>query len=108
VLTGVSPAELLILFAIILLLFGGSKVPQIARSLGRAVGEFRQAKDEIGISTLQEAKKELQEGMDVGQRVKRQILQEVKQAVGNVTDITVDPKDNGKDDGKEKQENKKT
>jgi sec-independent protein translocase protein TatA len=33
--------ELLILLAVILVLFGGAKLPSLARSLGQAQGEFR-------------------------------------------------------------------
>jgi len=32
--------ELLIILAIVLVIFGGSKLPQLARSLGRAKSEF--------------------------------------------------------------------
>jgi len=35
--------ELLILVAVVLLLFGSSRVPQLARSLGRAKHEFESA-----------------------------------------------------------------
>jgi sec-independent protein translocase protein TatA len=33
--------ELIIILVVILVLFGGSKLPQLARSLGRAQGEFK-------------------------------------------------------------------
>lgn len=33
--------ELLIVLAVILVLFGGAKLPSLARSLGQAQGEFR-------------------------------------------------------------------
>ena len=35
--------ELLIILLIILILFGGSRIPEIARSLGQAMKEFRKA-----------------------------------------------------------------
>ena len=35
-------AELLIILAIILLLFGAAKLPQLARSLGKSSREFKQ------------------------------------------------------------------
>jgi sec-independent protein translocase protein TatA len=35
--------ELLIVLMVILLLFGGAKLPKLARSLGEAQGEFRKA-----------------------------------------------------------------
>ena len=36
-----GPLELLITLAVILLLFGGAKLPQLARSLGQAKKEFQ-------------------------------------------------------------------
>ncbi len=37
-----GPQELLIVLAIVLLLFGSSKLPQLMRSLGQGIGEFKQ------------------------------------------------------------------
>jgi sec-independent protein translocase protein TatA len=36
-----KPSELLIVLLIVLVLFGGSKLPQLARNLGQAQKEFR-------------------------------------------------------------------
>lgn len=36
-----GPGELIIVGLVLLLLFGGSKIPQLARSLGRAHAEFK-------------------------------------------------------------------
>lgn len=36
-----GPAELLIVLAIVLLIFGGAQLPKLARSLGRAHNELR-------------------------------------------------------------------
>jgi len=40
-----GPAELIILLIIILVLFGGSKLPKLARSLGEAKKEFEKGGD---------------------------------------------------------------
>ena len=37
-----GPAELLIILAVVLVLFGGAKLPQLARSLGAAKREFEE------------------------------------------------------------------
>jgi len=39
--------ELLIILAIALLIFGPKKLPEISKSIGRAVREFRRASDDI-------------------------------------------------------------
>ena len=38
--------ELLIVLLIILVIFGGSKLPQLARSLGKAQSEFKKGSEE--------------------------------------------------------------
>ena len=43
---GVGPQELIVILAIIMLLFGASKIPELARSLGKAKGEFKKGIDE--------------------------------------------------------------
>ena len=50
--------ELLVILAIILLLFGGAKLPSLARGLGQSVKEFKKAtKDEDDEAKPDEAKK---------------------------------------------------
>lgn len=38
--------ELLIVFGVIVLVFGASRIPNVARSLGQSVNEFRKGLDE--------------------------------------------------------------
>lgn len=44
---GIGWTELLVIFLVVLLLFGAKRIPEIARSLGKASREFRNARDEI-------------------------------------------------------------
>jgi sec-independent protein translocase protein TatA len=42
----IQGGELLVILLIVLLVFGGAKIPQLARSLGQAQREFRKGADE--------------------------------------------------------------
>jgi len=44
---GIGTGELIIIFLILLLLFGAKKLPEIAKSMGNAVNEFKRAKNDI-------------------------------------------------------------
>jgi sec-independent protein translocase protein TatA len=50
---GLGMQELLVILAIVMLLFGGKKLPEVGRNLGKAIRGFRQAEDE----TMKELKK---------------------------------------------------
>lgn len=39
--------EVLIIFIIVLLLFGAKKIPELARGLGKSMGEFKKARNEF-------------------------------------------------------------
>jgi sec-independent protein translocase protein TatA len=43
---GLGAPELLIILAIVLLLFGGSKLPQLSRSIGSSIKELRKGIDD--------------------------------------------------------------
>ncbi len=44
---GVGAPELFLVFLIVLLVFGAKRLPEIARSLGKATQEFKRAKSEF-------------------------------------------------------------
>ena len=48
--------ELVLILFVVLLLFGGRKIPELARGLGRGIREFNDAKSSI--------KRELEDGLD--------------------------------------------
>jgi len=43
---GLGAPELLIILVVVLVLFGGAKLPKLARSLGQAQKEFKQGMEE--------------------------------------------------------------
>jgi sec-independent protein translocase protein TatA len=56
---GLGYQELLIILVIVLILFGANRLPQLARSLGSSVKEFKRGVDEVkGEDTSAAAKKE--------------------------------------------------
>jgi sec-independent protein translocase protein TatA len=42
-----GPQEIILIFIIVIILFGATKIPELARSLGKATGEFKKGKQEI-------------------------------------------------------------
>ncbi len=43
-----GPPELILILVVVLLIFGGSKIPQLALSLGQAQREFRKGSEDRG------------------------------------------------------------
>lgn len=44
---GIGFQELLVILLILLLLFGANKVPELAKGLGKAIGEFKKSVNEV-------------------------------------------------------------
>lgn len=44
---GIGTPELLIIFFVVLLLFGAKKLPELARGMGKSIKEFKKATSEI-------------------------------------------------------------
>lgn len=53
----IGTQELIIILALVLLLFGASKLPELARSMGKSIGEFKKARTE--------SEKEMKENSEV-------------------------------------------
>lgn len=93
--------ELILIFVVALLLFGPRKMPQIGKSVGRALGEFRRAsnefkrtiEDEVAADELRDVGKDLKGIRDVGDDLKdlkrtidKPIESTVKKVMEDVTD----------------------
>lgn len=70
--------EIILIFVVALLLFGPRKMPQIGKSVGRALGEFRRAsnefkrtiEDEVAADDLRDVGEDLKGLRDVGNDLK--------------------------------------
>jgi TatA/E family protein of Tat protein translocase len=69
---GIGPAELILIFIIALLVFGPKKLPEIGRTVGKAMREFKKAsediksriEEEIEASEIKDIRKDIQSGAD--------------------------------------------
>ena len=55
ILPNLGVTEIILILAVILLMFGGNKIPELMRGLGNGIREFNDAKNNV--------KKEMEEGM---------------------------------------------
>ena len=46
-LLGLGVPEIILILLVVLLLFGGKKIPELMRGLGRGIREFNDAKDKV-------------------------------------------------------------
>ena len=58
----ISGAEIVVVFIVILLLFGSKKIPELAKGLGKGLNEFKRAADDI--------KKEIKDETEILDHVK--------------------------------------
>ncbi len=84
----IGPNEILAILIIAFLLFGASKLPELARSLGKSMGEFKKAQREAELE-LRRFEKEITEGKYT-QSEKRVKLEKIAR------DLGINPE--GKDD----------
>lgn len=60
--------EMLVILLVVLLLFGGKKIPELMRGLGRGIGEFNKARESVS--------KEIKEGMKEAEETEKIKIQE--------------------------------
>jgi len=68
----IGPTELILIFVIALLVFGPKKLPEIGRSVGKALREFKKTseeikgriEEEIEASEIKDIRKDIRAGMD--------------------------------------------
>ncbi|HUW96565.1 MAG TPA: twin-arginine translocase TatA/TatE family subunit [Anaerolineae bacterium] len=92
---GVGPAELLLILIVALVVFGPQRLPQIAKDVGKSIGKWRQALEEIesvADAPMKEVK-EIKEALDPASIEKK--LQESVQRI-----VTPERQDDEKTDQK--------
>ena len=57
---GLGPPEIIIIFLVIVLLFGGKKLPELAKGLGKGIKEFKKAQTEVDEEPQEKKKVESQ------------------------------------------------
>ncbi|MBP1660628.1 MAG: tatAd 2 [Candidatus Aminicenantes bacterium] len=98
----IGPAELILIFVIALLVFGPKKLPEIGRSVGKAMREFKKTseeikgriEEEIEASEIKDIRKDIQAGVD-----------DLRSGMKALTaDVPVLPDETKKDDAAKKDE----
>ncbi|WP_292379028.1 twin-arginine translocase TatA/TatE family subunit [Methanosarcina sp. UBA289] len=94
--------ELIMIFAVVVLLFGAAKLPELARSMGSSVGEFKKAQKESE-QNLREFEKSLKEpatpktklqetaqnlGIDIRGKTDDQLLDEIQKSTERPKEVS--------------------
>ncbi|HHV23515.1 MAG TPA: twin-arginine translocase TatA/TatE family subunit [Methanosarcina sp.] len=94
--------ELIMIFAVVVLLFGAAKLPELARSMGSSVGEFKKAQKESE-QNLREFEKSLKEpaapmnkvqetaqklGIDIRGKTDDQLLEEIQKSTERPKEVS--------------------
>jgi sec-independent protein translocase protein TatA len=98
----IGTPELLAIFGIIVILFGASKLPELARSMGSSMGEFKKAQKESEIN-LKEFEKSIKEpvapkskvqetaqklGIDIRGKTDDQLLDEIQKSTEKPKEVS--------------------
>jgi sec-independent protein translocase protein TatA len=98
----IGTQELIMVFAVVLLLFGANKLPELARSMGSAAGEFKKAQTESE-QNLREYEKSLKEpiatkskiqetaeklGIDIRGKTDDQLLDEIQNSAEKPREVS--------------------
>ncbi len=105
---GLGLPEILVIFVIALIVFGPKKLPDLGRSIGRAMAEFKKASDEFQETVKAEMKEvektvQVDEIKKIGQDINLNSDDKAQQP--SETAPVVQEQDKDKDKGEEKKEN---
>ncbi len=51
----IGPLEIILILVVVVLLFGGRKIPELMKGIGQGLKEFKKAKDSDGTDTKKES-----------------------------------------------------
>lgn len=100
ILGGIGPTEIMLIFGVALLLFGATKLPQLAQSMGKSVGEFKKAQKQAELELKQleleaegqgEDEEEFEEEEEYEEEEESEELTKVQQLASNL-DIEIEDK----------------
>ena len=77
--------EMIIIFIVILLLFGAKKLPELARGIGKSMGEFKKAREEFE-TELHKAQDEVERPTIQEPKQRRETAEATRQPVGSTAD----------------------
>ncbi len=98
----IGTQELVMIFAVVVLLFGASKLPELARSMGSSMGEFKKAQRESELN-LREFEKSIKEpvapkskvqetaqklGIDIRGKTDDQLLEEIQKSAEKPKEVS--------------------
>jgi len=90
---GIGMPELLLILAVALIVIGPKKLPDLAKSLGRAMGEFKRATNDLKQSIEQDS------GLDEVRQSMKAVNQDLRQSIDPI-DARPKTDDDGDDDVK--------
>ena len=89
----VGPMEFAVIIVVALLVVGPERIPEIARTLGRFIGQLRQLGGDIG-DPIQQVREALHEGIQEGEAIAHQIQSDVEgvhEDLQSAADLANDP-----------------
>ncbi len=98
----IGTQELVMIFAVVVLLFGANKLPELARSMGSSMGEFKKAQTESernlreferSIKEPTSSKSKIQEtaeklGIDIKDKTDDQLLDEIQKSAEKPKEVS--------------------
>ena len=83
----VGVQEMVVIFLVALVLFGPKKLPELGKTIGKAITEFRRAQSELK-ATFETHMRELEKESQSIKEVTRGYANDINQSVGNITSYT--------------------